>query len=150
MQEKDNSMALDRLEMTSDVSNASEASETRKTQVKNSSMPLDRLEMSLDTSNGKEMFTPEEGASKGLTLLLDAHSNVLSGGSVYDDFRGFIAAVSDEKQFPSTSKQSLFIRPGHSNTVSIQVTKFSASPNIRKYPANKRNCYFDDFGVSEF
>ena len=144
MQEKDNSMALDRLETTSDMRFASDASETHQMQEKDSSMTLDRLDMSLETSNGKEEFTPEEGASKGLTLLLDAHSNVLSGASIYDDFRGFIAAVNDEKQFPSTSKQPVFIRPGHSNTVSIQVTKFSASPNIRKYPANKRNCYFDD------
>ena len=144
MQEKDKSMAFDRLETTPDMSNASDASETHQIQEKDSSMTLDRLEMSLDTSNGKEKFTPEEGASKGLTLLLDAHSNVLSGASIYDDFRGFIAAVNDKKQFPSTSEQSVFIRPGHSNTVSIQVTKFSASPSIKKYPANKRNCYFDD------
>ena len=113
-------------------------------QEKDNSMALNGLETSLDMSNGKEKFTPEEGASKGLTLMLDSHSNLLSGGSISDDFRGFIAAVNDKKQFPSTNKQSVFIRPGHSNTVSIQVTKFSASPSIKKYPPNKRNCYFDD------
>ena len=115
-----------------------------KMQEQDNSMAFDRQETTSDMRTEKEEHRPEAGASKGLTLMLDSHSHLLSGGSISDDFRGFIAAVNDKKQFPSTSEQSVFIRPGHSNTVSIQVTKFSASPSIKKYPANKRNCYFDD------
>ena len=113
-------------------------------QKKDNLMALDRLETSSEMSSVKEKFTPEAGASNGLTLMLDAHSNLLSGGSISDDFRGFIAAVNDKNQFPSTSDQSVLIRPGHSNSVAIQVTKFSASPAIKKYPAIKRSCYFED------
>ena len=113
-------------------------------QKKDNLMALDRLETSSDMSSVKEKFRPEVGASNGLTLMLDAHSNLLSGGSISDDFRGFIAAVNDKNQFPSTSDQSVLIRPGHSNSVAIQVTKFSASPAIKKYPAIKRSCYFED------
>ena len=115
-----------------------------KMQENDNSMASNNLETSSDMSTEKEKFRPEAGASKGLTLMLDAHSNLLSVGSISDDFTGFIAAVNDKKQFPSTSEQSVLIRPGHSNSVAIQVTKFSASPNIKKYPANKRTCYFDD------
>ena len=113
-------------------------------QKKDNLMALDRLETSSEMSSVKEKFTPEAGASNGLTLMLDAHSNLLSGGSISDDFRGFIAAVTDKNKFPSTSDQSVLIRPGHSNSVAIQVTKFSASPAIKKYPAIKRSCYFED------
>ena len=113
-------------------------------QEKDNSMALDGRETSSDMSTEKEKFRPEAGASKGLTLMLDAHSNLLSGGSISDDFTGFIVAVNDKKQFPTPSEQSVLIRPGHTNSVAIQVTKFSASPNIKKYPANKRTCYFDD------
>ena len=113
-------------------------------QEKDNSMAFDRRETSLGMSTEEVKFRPEAGASKGLTLMLDAHSNLLAGGSISDDFTGFIAAVNDKTQFPSTSEQSVLIRPGHSNSVAIQVTKFSASSNIKKYPANKRNCYFND------
>ena len=115
-----------------------------KMQERDSSMALDRFETGTEMNETKEYFTPEAGVSKGLALMLDSHSNLVSKSSISDDFEGFISIVNDKKQFPTTSKKSVLIRPGHFNQVSIQVTKVSASPDIRKYEANKRNCYFDD------
>ena len=107
-------------------------------------MALDRFETWTEMNETKEYFTPDAGVSKGLALMLDSHSNLVSKSSISDDFEGFISIVNDKKQFPATSKKSVLIRPGHFNQVSIKITKVSASPDIRKYEANKRNCYFDD------
>ena len=77
---------------------------------------------------------PEAGVRKGLSLILDAHNNLLSPGmknkhfspmiwichsilnqftgSVTEDFIGFIAVVGDRKQYPLTELKNIRIRPG--------------------------------------
>ena len=44
---------------------------------------------------------------KGLRLVLDAHSNLISPGTVYDNFKGFIAVVGDTINFPLTEMDGL-------------------------------------------
>ena len=36
---------------------------------------------------------PEAGRSKGLQIILDSHSNLMSGGTVQEDFDGFYAII---------------------------------------------------------
>ena len=80
---------------------------------------------------------PQSGVNKGLSLILDAHTNLLSpgivstkcfcamlckvlvpsnniniAGSVTEDFRGFIAVVEDRRQYPLTDQKNIRIRPG--------------------------------------
>jgi hypothetical protein len=56
---------------------------------------------------------PEAGRSKGLTLMLDAHSDLIEASSVPDDFQGFTAVIASRSQYPITSRKSVLIRPGH-------------------------------------
>jgi hypothetical protein len=56
----------------------------------------------------------EAGRSKGLTLMLDAHSDMIEASSVPDDFQGFTAVIASRSQYPITSRKSVLIRPGHS------------------------------------
>jgi hypothetical protein len=60
---------------------------------------------------------PEAGRSKGLTLMLDAHSDLVASNSIPDDFQGFTAVVSSRSQYPVTSGKSVLIRPGHSVSI---------------------------------
>jgi hypothetical protein len=57
---------------------------------------------------------PEAGHSKGLTLMLDAHSDLIAASSIPDDFEGFLAVIDSRTQYPITSRKSVLIRSGHS------------------------------------
>ena len=57
---------------------------------------------------------PEAGRSKGLSIMLDAHNDLVAASSVPDDYQGFTAVITSRKQFPLTTMKSVLIRPGHS------------------------------------
>jgi hypothetical protein len=59
----------------------------------------------------------EAGRSKGLTLMLDGHSDLIAESSIPDDFQGFMAVIGTSTQYPLTTRKSLLIRPGHSVSV---------------------------------
>jgi hypothetical protein len=120
-----------------------------KMQERDKSMAFDLKETWPELEHDYEKFEPEAGVSKGLSLMLDSHSDLLSGSSISDDFQGFIAVVNGNKQFPITTQKSVLIRPGHYNLVSIKATKVSAKSDIRKYSPKKRSCYFHDESPNE-
>ena len=66
---------------------------------------------------------PRAGRSKGLTLILDAHSDLVTTSSVNDDIDGFFAVVDSSNQYPMTYRKASFIRPGHNNIVALKVIK---------------------------
>ena len=92
--------------------------------------------------NGRPV--PEAGRTKGLTLILDAHSDMVSGGTVSQDFDGFFAIIDGSNQFPTTTRKSVLIRPGHENIVAINAVDVKADKDIQFINVEKRNCYFPD------
>ena len=44
---------------------------------------------------------PKAGRSEGLTVVLDAHTDIITSSSVYDDFEGFYAVVDSKNQVPN-------------------------------------------------
>ena len=87
---------------------------------------------------------PQEGRDKGLELILDAHRDIVSGGTVTEDFEGFFAIIDSNEQFPMVKRKSVLIRPGHNNFVAMKATKVTANENIRGIHTDKRNCLFQD------
>ena len=87
---------------------------------------------------------PQEGRDKGLELILDAHRDIVSGGTVMEDFEGFFAIIDSNEQFPMVKRKSVLIRPGHNNFVAMKATKVTANENIRGIHTDKRNCLFQD------
>ena len=87
---------------------------------------------------------PQEGQDKGLELILDAHRDIVSGGTVMEDFEGFFAIIDSNEQFPMVKRKSILIRPGHNNFVGMKATKVTANENIRSIITQKRNCLFHD------
>ena len=67
------------------------------------------------------MYKPQAGRSKGLSLMLDAHSDLVTSSSVTDDIDGFFAVVDGNGQYPMTYRKASFIRPGHINIVALKV-----------------------------
>ena len=49
--------------------------------------------------NYKAKYIP--GKNRGLTLIIDSHSNILSPSTVRDDFEGFMSIVNSRSKFPS-------------------------------------------------
>jgi len=48
----------------------------------------------------------------GLSLLLDAHTNKVSGSSINRDFKGFLGLISNKGSFPFVQKNGFQIQPG--------------------------------------
>ena len=69
---------------------------------------------------------PEPGISKGLKLVLDSHSDLVTGSLISDDVDGFFANIDANDQFPMTMRKTIFLRPGHINNVALKVTKVHA------------------------
>ena len=91
-----------------------------------------------------DRWTPEAGRNKGLQLVLDAHAEKVSGGTIHSDFDGFYATVGPKDQYPLTMRKSILIRPGHNNFVSLEATKITSNENLKKIGVDQRNCMFPD------
>ena len=94
---------------------------------------------------------------KGLKLVLDAHSNLISTGTVFDNFKGFTTLVGDTNSIPLTRMDGLLLKTGQENYVSILPTDIIADrgtkdsfyqplnvEGIREIVPSRRNCYFSD------
>ena len=62
---------------------------------------------------------PSAGEEKGLTLILDAHKDLLTSGTVTDNFNGFVTTVTSKNEYPMMKRHSLMIKPGHVNKIAI-------------------------------
>ena len=91
--------------------------------------------------DGKEPKT-EAGIEKGLTLIVDGHSNRLSSASVYDDFQGFPLIIQDNNNFPILGVD--VARPGFQNNVKVSAHRVESLEETRQYRPEQRNCYFPD------
>ena len=85
---------------------------------------------------------PQEGRDKGLELILDAHRDIVSGGTVMEDFDGFFAIIDSNEQFPMVKRKSVLIRPGHNNFVALEAMKVMSNENLKDVDIDKRNCLF--------
>lgn len=93
---------------------------------------------------------PQAGISKGLSLMLDAHTHLLSLGSVSEDFQGFFAFVGSTDAYPLTGEKNIRIRPGYDNLVSLSATAVTTDPDLQDVVSpDRRNCYFKDEYILE-
>ena len=54
----------------------------------------------------------QHGTKKGLTVVLDAHSNLVSPASVTEDFDGFLSIVAPKDGYPLTEENQIYLKPG--------------------------------------
>ena len=88
---------------------------------------------------------PQAGVNKGLTVILDAHSDQLAPGSVREDFEGFIAIIGSHDHYPLSELRNVRIRPGFENLVGITASNVYGSENLQKaISPEDRGCYFHD------
>ena len=88
---------------------------------------------------------PKQGISKGLTLLLDAHTDMLDFSTVNEDFQAFIGMVNAKDVFPVTDHNNIKILPGHENFVAISAFDVKGTDDFRdNLTPESRNCYYPD------
>jgi hypothetical protein len=67
---------------------------------------------SLDIYKRKKEPISQAGTQMGLTIMLDAHTDILTEFSVTDDFQGFTAIVTAPSDFPLIFQQGFGIKTG--------------------------------------
>ena len=106
--------------------------------------------LALDNSVSPKSFLHNQepntvpGRNKGLTLIIDAHSDVLSAGSVPIETNGFLGLIRPRGTFPITMLESFDIRSGHNNIVAISPTIVNRQDELRNLEISARNCLFED------
>jgi amiloride-sensitive sodium channel len=92
----------------------------------------------------KSQLKTEPGRSKGLTVILDAHSDFYSSTSFSMDTQGITGQISKSSSFPQRSLGRFDINPGRNNLVAIDATIIhSDDALIEMDPNNIRKCYFE-------
>ena len=86
----------------------------------------------------------QAGQQKGLQLVLDAHADKVSSGTIPEDYRGFISIVDGNENYPLTQRKGILVRPGRMNNVAMSAYQVIADENVRLVDPIKRNCYFNN------
>ena len=84
------------------------------------------------------------GKNRGLSLILDSHSNLVSPGTVAADFNGFLAFVGPKTDFPMMTEGGILLRPGQENFVEISAQRISSDAGVRELGEEQRKCRFED------
>ena len=84
----------------------------------------------------------EPGKKKGLFVVLDSRSDILSTSSVDEDKQGFIGMITQSGNFPQVNVGGFDIKPGHANVVSLTATMISADNALQNMDPKSRNCFF--------
>ncbi len=91
-------------------------------------------------TNGELKTQP--GTKRGLTVVLDAHTDLLSAGSVQIDDTGFLGLLQSSGSFPLATLGTFDIKPGHKNLVAITGTVVNSSKELYNLNSTARNCLF--------
>ena len=79
-----------------------------------------------------------------MQLVLDAHTDKVSSGSISDNFRGFYTVIDGRDKYPFISRNGIPIKSGQENEFLIGATRYDADKKIKHVKASKRNCYFPE------
>ena len=105
---------------------------------------------SFDNSSMPSWYLNEEepktqpGQNKGLTIVLDAHTNKVSSGTISDNFKGFVTIVDGASNYPLTEINGFLVRPGRENHVALSALEIDGKKAIRNIPPKDRDCFFSD------
>ena len=86
----------------------------------------------------------QSGNKMGLTVILDAHTDLISEYTISTDYKEITAAIIPPGDFPLTSQNPIKIKPGHSNMIALVATHKLSDPAIKTIDPVKRKCYFRD------
>ena len=118
-----------------------------------------QLIQNMQESKADKKMGAQSGERGGLRLTLDLHSNLVSLGTLDQDYDAFKLFVGQPDEFPVIKQRSVRLRPGDEHFVELAakvgtiptsytfVTFFqviSSSEDIRDVAPEARQCYFED------
>jgi hypothetical protein len=109
----------------------------------------DRSNSLTDSTKPKSYLSKNEpttlpGRTKGLVLMIDAHSDLFAAGSVDTDYDGFLGLINPSGIFPQMVQEGFEIKPGHNNIIALTGSQIDADPDLRDLDPSDRKCYFPD------
>ena len=81
---------------------------------------------------------------KGLTVLVDQHSNEVTPGSVFTNSKSFKVLINSPHESPAVSGDFQVISPGHEHFLHVSPVSVVADSSIKSIQASKRKCLFKD------
>ena len=90
------------------------------------------------------------GKKNGLKLTLDLHSNLVSFGTLDQDFDAFNIFIGRPAEFPVLKERGLQLEPGHEHWIDLSASVVTSSEGVRNIDTQARNCYYSDEGNLTF
>ena len=84
------------------------------------------------------------GRNKGLVVVLDAHRDLLSAGSMDIDLFGFLGFIGTNQTYPRLNLEGFEIMAGHRNIITLTATKLDADESLEDLDETERKCRFPD------
>ena len=86
---------------------------------------------------------PEVGRFLGLTLILDAHSDLVSDNSVEEDSNRFLVGLTKSGEFQLMGQGTKVLKPGHEHFLSLTAVDTISDRKIEtSLTPEKRKCFF--------
>ena len=89
------------------------------------------------------------GRRNGLRLTLDLHSNMVSFGTLGQEYDAFNVFIGQPEEFPMIMEKSLQLQPGREHFIDLSAEVVSTN-DIKDIAPEARECYFNDEGKLEF
>ncbi len=86
----------------------------------------------------------QAGLAKGLQLVLDAHTDRVSPGTVFENYDGFRVHVNKRTSFPLIKRQSFLVKPGQQTFVSLSAIDIKTDDDTKSISPERRQCFFQD------
>ena len=78
-----------------------------------------QLVKSMQESKGDKKMQSQAGEKGGLRLVLDLHSNLVSFGTLNQDYNAFKLFIGQLEEFPALKKRSIRLEPGREHFVEL-------------------------------
>ena len=89
------------------------------------------------------------GRRNGLRLTLDLHSNMVSFGTLEEEYAAFSVFIGQPAEFPMMMEKSIQLQPGREHFIDLSATVVSNN-DIHDILPPARECFFSDEGDLEF
>ena len=89
-------------------------------------------------------LAPKAGKKNGLKVILDAHYDKVTFGSVFDDVSGMQVFLGEPEEFAIIGERGKVIEPGKEHFLDISGYVVKAESELRTLSPRNRKCYFPD------
>ena len=102
------------------------------------------------TNNYNSKLVPKAGKKNGLKIILDAHYDKVTFGSVYGDASGMRVFIGEPEEFVVMGERGKVLEPGKEHFLDISGYVIKADTKLTKLSPKNRRCFFKDESSLEY